>query len=138
MRKQSFSAFLKTQLEESRQVGLAKAIGVSETAVSRWVNDESFPDFENCMRIAKYFNLSPVHLFEMLERPEAVELYNWFLPEYVPKDLSLEFVYQDSEIRNLHDMLDDMIAAANGEKPDINVTSLVSSLLMRISDLAKT
>ena len=89
------------------------------------------------MRLARYFNISPTHLFHLIRRKDYVDLYNWFLPNFEPKDLSLKAVYRDNGVRHLHETLDEMIAASSGKKTDMDIPSLVSSLLISISELTK-
>ncbi len=141
MPKQKFGAFLKIQLEGQTQASLARATGVMETSISRWIAGTSNPSFESCLRVARYFNLPPTRILAMLPIRKAekyIELYSWFLADYEPKDISLEFVYQDAEIRGIHETLDEMIAASSGEKTDMDIPSLVSGLLIGISELTKT
>jgi transcriptional regulator with XRE-family HTH domain len=138
MCKQKFSSFLRVQLEGQAQASLARAAGVTETAVSRWLADKTLPSFESCMRLARYFNISPAHLFEMIQRPDYVDLYNFFQPNYTPKNLSLEWVYQNDELRDLHKLLDKIVDASNDKKKNADIPSLVSGLLIRVSDFTKT
>jgi transcriptional regulator with XRE-family HTH domain len=137
MRRQKFSSFLKIQLEGQTQASLARAAGVTETAVSRWLSDKTFPSFESCMRLARYFNISPTRLFEMIQRPDYIDLYDFFHSSYQPKNLTLDWVYQDESVRRLHEKLDDIIESSTGEKKNVDIPSLVSGLLIGVSDLTK-
>lgn len=55
-----FGFYLKTQrvLAGLSQSELAKQTGLSQAAISRWEDDLRIPNIENCLILAKFYNIS--------------------------------------------------------------------------------
>jgi repressor LexA len=64
------------------QAHFARKSGISSGTVSKWAQGEMdrAPNFENCLRIAAYFQVPPEQIFEMAERPEYGKLFSELLP----------------------------------------------------------
>jgi len=64
------------------QAHFARKSGISSGTVSKWAQGEMdrAPNFENCLRIASYFQVPPEQIFEMAERPEYGKLFSELLP----------------------------------------------------------
>lgn len=74
------------------QAKFARRAGITTGTVSKWAKGEmtSAPNFENCIRIAKYFDLAPTEVFEMAERPDFTKLFLELFPDYQPRTESTE------------------------------------------------
>ncbi len=78
------SDFLKEKLQgRGTQASFARSTKISDGTVSKWAKGEieRAPNFENCLRIAAYFKVEPVHIFEMADRPDYLVLFRTFFPE---------------------------------------------------------
>lgn len=56
----TFGQFVAARRREKgfSQFQLGKLIGVTDKAVSKWENDESYPRIEHCIRLATYLEVS--------------------------------------------------------------------------------
>jgi transcriptional regulator with XRE-family HTH domain len=54
--------------------GLALKLGVSDVAIGRWLRREREPNDESISRLADYFNVSPIEIYQMLGRLEEIDL----------------------------------------------------------------
>jgi len=98
----SLRDLLNKHFETSNQVKFAIAAGVEQSTVSRWKNHDIPPTYENCLRIAKALNTHPSKIFEAAERPEFNDLFNFYSPEYQPKEPQQPGV---SEVQQIFDAL---------------------------------
>ena len=58
---------------------MSRDIGVSESAISRWLNGQSEPEFEQCLRFSDYVGIDPRDMFERSKRGEEFrKLYEKF------------------------------------------------------------
>ena len=58
--------FLKKRLSDyGKQLHFARETGFSPGTVTKWINGENTPNFENCLIIADYFDLDPGRVFKM-------------------------------------------------------------------------
>lgn len=84
------SEFMREKLQGyGTQAKFARKAKISTATASKWAAGEfdRAPNFENCLRIAAYFSVSPLHVFEMADRPDFSELFLELFPEYQPKPL---------------------------------------------------
>lgn len=79
------SEFMKEKLEgRGTQAKFSRIAGISSGTVSKWAQGEMdrAPNFENCLRIANYFRISPIQVFEMANRPDYGRLFQELFPDY--------------------------------------------------------
>ena len=81
----------------NHQAKFARAIGVKESTVTRWKNNDIPPNFENCLRIARLFGKHPKEIFEAAGRKEYTELFVFFFPEYQPVEKPPEIVGEEQK-----------------------------------------
>ena len=81
----------------NNQAKFARAIGVKESTVTRWKNNDIPPNFENCLRIARLFGKHPKEIFEAAGREEYYELFIFFFPGYQPVAQPTPMVGEDQK-----------------------------------------
>jgi transcriptional regulator with XRE-family HTH domain len=59
--------------ERGTSASFARRLSVSQATVTRWVMAKSEPDFENCIRIADYFEINPQEVFQFAGKPNFEE-----------------------------------------------------------------
>jgi len=97
------------------QAKFARKARISTGTVSKWAQGEMdrAPNFENCIRIANYFNLTPIQVFEMADRPDYKALFSELFPDYeqkpAPKDDSSKFLCSNDQHRILQIKLDEVL-----------------------------
>lgn len=112
------SEYLGEQLgERGQRASFAKQLGVTDPTVARWLSGSSLPDFESCLRIARYLQLDPAKIFRMAEKPSYEELYSTFFRER--GQLPEVDLYKDDEDVELHRQLRRLIK--NGALSKIKV-----------------
>lgn len=82
------SEYLQEKLQKrGTQARFARNAKISDATASKWARGEMdrAPNFENCLRIARYFKMSPLDIFEMAERPDYRDLFIELFPDYVPE-----------------------------------------------------
>ena len=117
------SEYLGEQLgERGQRAAFAKQVGVTDPTVARWLSGSSLPDFESCLRIARYLQLDPAKIFRMAQKPSYGELYSTFFRErgQVPEvDL-----YKDDEDVELHRQLQRLIKSGALSKIKVQIELL--------------
>ncbi len=72
--------FLKTELSAyGKQLSFAQETNFSPATVTKWINGENTPNFENCLIIAEYFNLDPGRVFKMAGKLDYYRLFQRLL-----------------------------------------------------------
>lgn len=106
-----FVEFLRSKFKDrGEQAKAARKIGLSQTAFSRWVSGVSDPDFESCLRIARYFKISPIEIFEMAGLDSYTELFASFFPEHVAAyKVTIDDVFPKREHARAHAVLQDIL-----------------------------
>ncbi len=90
------------------QEHLARSLGLSASTISGWKNG-SIPDFESCLRIADYFKIDPVEVFQMAGKPEYGDLYRKFFPDYEPTKLTERDLYPEILHAEIHERVQGLL-----------------------------
>ena len=113
----TLSEFLKNRLSDrGKQSSFSRRIGVSQATASRWVSGDNVPDFESCLRIADYFKLDPLEVFEVAGKSEYERLYKKFFPDYEPKQLDESDIYKDPKHAEIHSKIQQMLLRGMDER----------------------
>ncbi len=75
-----FKEFLSEQLNQRRgfQTELADHLEVAKSTITAW-RQGATPDFASCLKLADYFELDPIDVFEMLDDSNYVSIYQRFV-----------------------------------------------------------
>ncbi len=129
---------LNQYFREHSQAELANNIGVTQSIVSRWKNNQETPNFENCLRLAKELNKSPLEIFDAIGSEKFAELFKSFLPEYEPKPAPEADAICCEKHRELHRMLNSIMHSKRKDAAFWQ-TGIISNLVsMSSSATAKT
>ena len=102
--------FLKDRFSErGKQAEFCRKTGLESGSVTKWKNG-SPPDFENCLRIADYFDKTPLEIFTMAGKPEFASLYKRFFPEYRREELTETDLYKNQRHAKFHTRLQEYLA----------------------------
>ena len=101
----SFDNVLNDLMKENgdSNVGLGKAIGVSDMAVLRWRKGEASPSLDNAINIAKYYGISLDKLSGASNELESTKFFQLPILGFVTSDLihyglpSGEYIYTNAE-----------------------------------------
>ena len=95
--------FLKDRFSErGRQAEFCRKTRIESGSVTKWKKG-SPPDFENCLRIADYFEKTPLEIFAMAGKPEFASLYKRFFPEYRREELVETDLYKNRRHAEFHE-----------------------------------
>lgn len=117
------SEYMKEQLiGRGVQAKFARKAKISTGTVSKWAQGDMdrAPNFENCIRIANYFGLAPLEVFEMAERPEFADLFKELFPHYerIPAPVVASPCLENNPDHiSYHTMLEDIL---HGTRHDAN------------------
>ncbi|MDA2934539.1 helix-turn-helix domain-containing protein [Acidobacteria bacterium AH-259-D05] len=102
-----FQKFVEKRTQDRGSQGkLARKLKVSTSTITMWKRGSS-PEFESCLRIADHFKIDPLKIFGMAERDDYAELYKKFFPDYEPKNLTEEDLYENPVHAKFHAQLQD-------------------------------
>ncbi len=75
-----FTEFLSEQLNQRRgfQTELADHLEVAKSTITAW-RQGATPDFASCLKLADYFELDPIEVFEMLDDSNYISVYQRFV-----------------------------------------------------------
>ena len=110
--------------KRGEQAKFARETKISDGTASKWARGDMkdrAPNFENCIRIAKWAGVSPLEVFDMAERPDYRELFLDLFPNYelAPAPLQDEIGHCNSPTHaRYHEMLKDIL---HGTRKDAGV-----------------
>lgn len=115
---ESLAEFLSAHLQEyGGQSKFSQLTGISQSSVSRWQSGTGKPTFEACFVIARYFNIDPYEVFEMVGNAEFAEMASRLGVPGCPPANPAE-LYFDPRLREAHRRLDRAIAAGLSSKAE--------------------
>ena len=116
------------------QAKFCRKTGIESGSITKWKKGKP-PDFENCLKISDYFKLDPLKVFEMAGKPGFIDLYKRFFPEYQPKTLTEEDLYDDLQDCDEHRTLQQALELGSGREVHFTVNRLLARALVRSSQV---
>ncbi len=120
-----FKDFLNEHLDQRRgfHSQLAEILDVAKSTITAWRHGAT-PDFGSCLKLADYFHLDPLEVFEMLDEANYTSVYLRFVgaertstADHKASSVQLteEDLYPDGRHAGLHRDLQRVLEAASGE-----------------------
>jgi transcriptional regulator with XRE-family HTH domain len=75
---------------------LARKLGISTGAVSKWVTGQMKPDFVNCLLISEFYRLPARKVLEMSGEQSYLDIWDSFFPLQRPNPPTAQDVYPDT------------------------------------------
>lgn len=115
-----FQEFLEERLEKrGEQSRMALKLKLNSSTISAWRTKGAKPDFERCILLAAYWNISPIEIFRMTDRPEFETAFKKLFPERSKDHLTEEDLYPNKEHAEIHRKMQQIIEQDSEVLPSI-------------------